>query len=72
MVFLMYGDPNIVKVKSVKGKFHEYLFVTLDYTTKGEVNWYAKLYENMIDGLPTDIEKFQTLTSLATQNLFKV
>ena len=33
----MYGDPNIVKVKSVRGKIHEYYSITLDYTTKGEV-----------------------------------
>ena len=33
----MYGDPNIGKVLSVRGKVREYLFMTLDYTTKGEV-----------------------------------
>ena len=33
----MYGYPDIGKVKSVIGKSHEYLFMTLDYTTKGEV-----------------------------------
>ena len=31
----MYGYSNIVKVKSVIGKFHEYLSITLYYTTKG-------------------------------------
>ena len=33
----IYGDPNFGKVKSLKGKIHEHLFVTLYYTTKVEV-----------------------------------
>ena len=33
----MYGDPNIGMVKLVREKVHKYLFMTLDYTTKGEV-----------------------------------
>ena len=31
----MYADPNIGKVKPVRGKVHEYLSMNLDYTTKG-------------------------------------
>ena len=33
----MYGDPNILNVKSVRGKVNEYLTMALDYTTKLEV-----------------------------------
>ena len=33
----MYGDPNIGNFKSVRGKFHEYFSMALDYTTKGGV-----------------------------------
>ena len=33
----MYEDPDIGKFKSVRGKLHEYLSTTLDYTTRGEV-----------------------------------
>ena len=38
----MYGDLDIGNVKSVRGKFHEYLSMTLDYTTKGEVKAYMQ------------------------------
>ena len=34
---VMYGFPNIGKVKSVRQKVYEYLSITLDYTTNGEV-----------------------------------
>ena len=33
----MYEDPSIVKIKSLRRKVHEYFFMTLDYTKKGEV-----------------------------------
>ena len=38
-VDFMYGDPIIIKVKSVRGKLHEYFPMTLNYTTKGEVKF---------------------------------
>ena len=34
----MYGYPYIVKLKSLRGKVHEYVSMTLDYATRGEVN----------------------------------
>ena len=34
----MYRDKNIGKDKSVRGKFHAYFCMDLDYTTKVEVN----------------------------------
>ena len=49
----MYEDPNIGKVKSVRGKFHEYLSTPLDYTTKGEVKIDMQNYvKKMINGFP--------------------
>ena len=33
----MYVDPNNGKIKSVRGKSHEYFSMTSYYTTKGEV-----------------------------------
>ena len=52
----MYGDPNIEKVKSVRGKFHEYMSMTLYYTTKGEVKIDTRKYvKNMIDEFPKNI-----------------
>ena len=35
----MYLEPNIVKVKSVRVKSHEYFSMILDHTTKGEVKF---------------------------------
>ena len=32
-----YGDPKIGKVKAHRGKRHDYLGMTLDYSTPGEV-----------------------------------
>jgi hypothetical protein len=32
-----YGDPNIGEVKATRRKRHEYLGMTLDYTTPGQV-----------------------------------
>ena len=53
----MYGDPNIGNFKSVRGKFHEYFFMILDYTTKGELNVDMQKYvKKMIDEFPVDIK----------------
>ena len=68
----MYGDPNIGKVKSVRGKFHEYLSMSLYYTTKVEVKIDMQKYvENMIDEFTINIEKYQAETSPETKKLFK-
>ena len=42
-VDFMYVDPNIGKFHSVRGKIHEYLSMTLDFTKKGEVNSIGKV-----------------------------
>ena len=53
----MYGYPKIGNVKSVRGKFHNYLSMTLDYTIKGEVNIDIREYvKNMIDEFPINVE----------------
>ena len=59
----MYGDPIIVKVKSLRGKVHEYLSNNLDYNTKGEVKMdIIKYVENIIDEFSVNIDKAQSLT----------
>ena len=46
----MYGDSNIGKIKSVRGKFHESLERTSSYTTKVEVKTDMRKYvKNVID-----------------------
>ena len=69
----MYGYPNIGYVKSARGKFHDYSVITLDCITKGEVkNDMWKYVKNIIDELPNNIEKHQSVTSLETNNMFKL
>ena len=47
--------------------------MTLDYTTKGEVKVDIRKYvKNIIDEFPVNMEKYQAVTSLETDNLFKV
>ena len=67
----MYGDPNIGKVKSVRGKFHEYLFMILYYTTKVEVKIDMQKYvENMIDEFTINIEKIPGRNKPGNQKTF--
>ena len=69
----MYGDPNFGKVKSLRGKIHEYLFVTLYYTTKVEVKIDMRKYvKNIIDEFTINIEKYQAVASPETKNLLEV
>ena len=57
-VLFVYVYPNIVRFKSVRGKFHEYSPITLYYTTRGEVNIDMRNYvKNMIDEFTIRIEK---------------
>ena len=71
-IYFMYIYPRVGKVKLVRGKFHEYFSVPLDYTTKGEVKIDMRKYvKNMIDEFPINIEKSQAVTSPATKNLFE-
>ena len=53
----MYKDTKIGNVKSVRGKVHEYLSMTLDYTKKREVKIDMQRYvKNIIDGFLINIE----------------
>ena len=64
----MYGDPNIGKVKSAKGKFHAYLSITLDYTTNGEVKMYIRKYvKNTIEQFPTNTKESKAVTISETE-----
>ena len=47
-----YGDSEIGKVKAVRGKFHDYLAMNLDYSTQGQVRI------NMTDYIATMIKDF--------------
>ena len=54
----IYGDPNIQKVKLVRGKANEYFSMNLYYTKKGEVKIDIQKYvKNMIDEFMINIEK---------------
>ena len=72
-VDFMYGDPKIGKVKAVRGKVHDYLAMTLDYTIKGEVRIGMEKYvQNMIDNFPIILTQKEKVTTPAAHNLFKV
>ena len=50
------GDKNIGKVEWVRLKFHEYVSMTLDKNTKGEVKVDIQKYiKDMIDEFPNKI-----------------
>jgi hypothetical protein len=38
----IYGEPKISPVKAVRGKLHEYLEMTQDYSTKGVLDMLSK------------------------------
>ena len=72
-VDFMYGDPKIGKIKAVRGKVHEYLAMTLDYTKKGEVKIEMKQYvQNMLDTFPIKFKDGDAVNTPAADNLFKV
>ena len=53
----MHGDSKIRKVRSTRGKLYAYLSITLDYTTKGEVNIDMQKYiKNMTDEFTINIK----------------
>ena len=72
-VDFMYGDPKIGKIKAVRGKVHEYLAMTLDYTKRGEVKIEMKQYvQNMLDTFPIKFKDGDAVNTPAADNLFKV
>jgi hypothetical protein len=67
-----YGDPKIGKVKAHRGKRHDYLGMTLDYSTPGEVKVDMTDYvKGMINEFPEDLKKTSAVTP-SNENLFKV
>ena len=72
-VDFMYGDPKIGKIKAVRGKVHEYLAMTLDYTKRGEVKIEMIQYvQNMLDTFPIKFKDGDAVNTPAADNLFKV
>ncbi|KAL7577140.1 hypothetical protein ACA910_019742 [Epithemia clementina (nom. ined.)] len=52
-----YGDPKVGKVKAERGKRHDYLAMTLDYSTPGEAKIDMTEYvKNMVDDFPEKLE----------------
>lgn len=72
-VDFMYGDPKIGKVKSTKGRVHDYLGMVLDYSSQGEVKIDMRYYvKQMLQDFPEEIKKTEWVKNPATANLFKV
>ena len=67
-----YGDSEIGKVKAVMGKFHDYLAMSLDYSTPGQVRIDMTDYiAAMIKDFP-GLSATSTATTPANENLYKV
>ena len=68
----MHGDSKIRKVRSTRGKLYAYLSITLDYTTKGEVNIDMQKYiKKTTDEFTINI-KIPDNDKPGNQNLFRV
>ena len=66
-----YGEHG--KVKEQRGKHHEYIGMTLDYTVEGEVTIDMVDYvKAMVDNFPNDLTKIAKVASPWTEKLFKV
>ena len=53
----MYGEQTTGKIKSVRGKVHEFFSMNLYYTTKGEVKMDMQKYvKKMIHEFPINIK----------------
>ena len=67
---LLYGKHG--EVKSNRGKLHEYLVMTFDFTEEAEVKIDMEDYvESMINELPMKIIKSDTPLTLSGNNLFE-
>ena len=65
-----YGDEKLGKVKSVRGKRHDYLAMNLDFTTPGKLKLDMVNYvKGMVDEFPEEIIKSKCPWN---DNLFKV
>ena len=67
-----YGDEEIGKVKATRGKKHDYLAMTLDYSEKGKVKVDMRNYiKSMIEYFPTKLNENDVVSTPANENLFK-
>ena len=65
-----YGDPEIGKVKAVRGKRHDYLAMVLDYSLPGVLKVdMTKYVKDMVEDFPEELQKHKCPWS---ENLFKV
>ena len=68
---LKYGDPKINKVKAVRGKWHDYLAMNLDYSVPGEVKVNIVDYvKGMVRDFPEELS--DKVTCPWNENLFKI
>ncbi|KAL7574341.1 hypothetical protein ACA910_008445 [Epithemia clementina (nom. ined.)] len=66
-----YGDPKVGKVKAERGKRHDYLAMTLDFSSPGEARIDMTEYvKNMVDDFPEELEG--RASTPWTEHLFKV
>ncbi|KAL7564335.1 hypothetical protein ACA910_007187 [Epithemia clementina (nom. ined.)] len=66
-----YGDPEVGKVKTERGKRHDYLAMTLDYTVPGEAKIDMSEYvKNMVNDFPEELEG--RISTPWNEKLFKV
>ena len=67
-----YGDKKIGQVKSTRGKVHEYLGMTLDFTNPGEVKIDMRDYvKKMVRDFPEELDHGDVVNP-ATSKLFQV
>ena len=67
-----YGDPEIGEVKASRGKVHEYLGMTLDYSTPGKVQVdMTKYIKQMIKAFPIKLTDKDVAATPANETLFK-
>ena len=67
-----YGDKDIGEVKATRGKKHDYLGMTLDYSTNGKVKVdMTKYIKEMVKEFPIKLDKSDTVSTPSNENLFK-
>ena len=63
----------IGEVKAVRGKIHDYLGMTMDFSERGQVTIDMTAYvKSMIENLSVDLSKMKKVASPWNDNLFKV
>ena len=70
-----YEDPGITKLTPSRGKVHDYLGITLDYTEPGKVKLHMKDYiAKMIEEFPymEEARKQKSVKTPAAEHLFKI